>query len=131
MSRVICPQPQPFWSKVFECGHCLLSGIVDHCQYTFSWKLERLVFSAANLVEVKNSSFAGKSWASLKMPEGAGQKRRKLRRESSATSQGEQAGDASLMLSASSRVTVPDEIVEGHLLPELAWGNLHSFRGLL
>ena len=65
------------------------------------------------------------------MPEGAGQKRRKLRRESSATSQGEQAGDASLMLSASSRVTVPDEIVEGHLLPELAWGNLHSFRGLL
>ena len=65
------------------------------------------------------------------MLESAGQKRRKLRRESSATSQGEQAGDASLMLSASSRVTVPDDIVSGHLLPELASGNLQCFQDLL
>ena len=52
------------------------------------------------------------------MQESAGQKRRKLRRESSATSQGEQTGDASLMLSASSRVTVPEDIVFGHMLPD-------------
>ena len=65
------------------------------------------------------------------MQESAGQKRRKLRRESSATSQGEQTGDASLMLSASSRVTVPKDIVFGHMLPKLAWSNLQGFRNLL
>ena len=37
-------------------------------------------------------------------------------------------GDAALMLSASSRVTCPEDIVDGALLPKLAKENFQSFK---
>ena len=64
------------------------------------------------------------------MAEDAGAKRRRLIRADSATSQGE-SGDASVMLSASGRVTDPDDIVSGLLLPKLAEENLAGFQAIL
>lgn len=43
----------------------------------------------------------------------------------------QRSGDGSLMLSASSRVTLPADIVEGGLLPKLASENLASFQAVL